>query len=127
MKDLVFYTDFDYKDLDIFTSSLKHHLKYDGINKFIDKYMEEPNISDKAKRLYLVSLLEFLCNKENIQKPEWIKKYTTEKMEKTLFSQGAIMYFEITGDIDKLKTDYNKSIIEFKEHNIIETDICDVL
>lgn len=127
MLGIEYYEDFNYNNLDAYASSLKHHIKSETPEIFMSKYDEEPNISDKAKKLYLVSIIEFICNKHNIKKPLWINKYKSEKMDKVLFSQGAMLFYKLTGNEEKLITDYNNSIIEFKEHNIIETTLDDIL
>lgn len=41
LKNIDYYTTFEYKDMDVYISSLKHHLKTDGDKKFVAKESKE--------------------------------------------------------------------------------------
>lgn len=126
MLNLDFYTEYEYNDLDTFASSLKHKLKLYKPSDFLSCYADKPDIKDNTKMLYLVSMIEYVCNIGNLKHPNWIVDYKDKKLDKILFSEGAMLFYNVTGLQSKLTEDYNKSINEFKNHNIIETSVIDV-
>lgn len=122
-----YYTDFNYSDFDLFISSLKHQLKHIGNEKFIQKYESEPPITEKHKLLYIVSMIKTICQENKLVIPEWIGKYDKVRMEKLLFPYGTILYTQITKDNSMLEEKRDKAIKEFMEHNLIETNLRDVM
>ena len=74
----------------------------------------------------MVATIEYLCNQNNLQRPEWIYKYRDGRMEKVLFSEGALLYYKTTNDFTKLKEDLKNCIPEFKHHNLVEISLNNV-
>ena len=115
------------KEFDFFKSETCHNLKRLGDlgfidyviqNKLIDKYFDD---EDYAKSLYLLSMVDYLCDKNEIPLYHEYEELRECKLDSIYISESALLELESkTITYNQLMDDINPY---FYSHNIIEGDI----
>ena len=113
-------------DEDLFRSQVCHDLKEVGDYKFIEKTIESNEIVNLFKyhlyfeSLYLLSMLDYVSRKNNIPLVKEYNDIRKFKLSEISYPKS-ILY--LNSDPDYLKKEYNDSIYEFKQHNIVEKEV----
>ncbi len=124
----------DIKNMDIFLSELRHFCKKVDKMSFM-RFIIENNIVDKlwrkeeyAKALYLVALMDDLCEKYNLAKITIYDKYRENALKEAYFPLDVRLMDEISpGYKDEYYKNYISNILnkEFLKYNIFERSIYD--
>lgn len=113
-------------DEDLFRSQVCHDLKNNGDLKFIEKTIESGEIVKLYKyclyfeSLYLLSMLDYVSNKNNIPLVEDYSYIRSQKLKDISYPKS-LLYF--SRDKKCLLKEFNNSIPEFKQHNIAEKEV----
>jgi len=119
------------EDFDLFKSNTLQQLKRFDEKVFIEQMIQSEQIEnyfsqdEYAKALYLLSLLDYLSEKNNVElidKYEYIRKTRLSK----LYVPKSIYLLLITKTI-KISEVYRHSIKVFLDHNIVEAEIDNVI
>lgn len=116
-----------------FRSEMCHKLKRQGDENFIKEILESNIIKkyyDKKwyeEALYLLSMIDYLSNDNNIPLVKDYDKYRHMKLNKTIYPRDIELISKIKKDNNIKKSANKNAIKEFKDHNIIEVNIRDVI
>lgn len=129
------YNDLSYfaydDDFDLFKSSTLQQLKAmnqnDFINhvvskKYIEYYYEE---KDYTKAFYLLSLIDYLCKENSLPLLEQYDELRGLKLKKTYVSKS--LYLLLSTKNIRITEVYKECIDSFKDHNILEGQIDNVV
>lgn len=115
------------KDFDIFKSSMTQELKDLKDKRFLVKYLTNDTIEryyqskEYLKAIYLVSLIDYLCKKNNlplVNKFSEIRKY---KIDKLYVSESLFLLLSLKKvNVSQI---YKESNPIFLKHNIVEAEI----
>lgn len=117
-------------DEDLFRSQVCHDLKNNGDLKFIEKTIESNEIIKLYKyhlyfeSLYLLSMLDYVSKKNNIPLVEDYSYIRKQKLKEISYPKS-LLYF--SSDNKYLLKEFNNSIPEFKQHNIAEKEVYNVV
>ena len=118
---------------DNFKSNICHLVKDIGELNFIREVLcsnEPQKLYNKkwyAESLYLVAMTDYLSQKNNIPLYTGYNSLRTHKLSKPLYPSSIYMLYLLTNDKAILNESFNKSIPEFKQFNIIESEIENVV
>ena len=113
-------------DEDTYRSTVCHRLVSLGDYRFIETTIESKEIIKLFKHqlyfesLYLLSLLDYVSNKNNIPLVEEYNNIRKLKLDSISYPKSIL---SISTNNDFLKKEFNCSIPEFKMHNIAEREI----
>lgn len=120
-------------DFELYKSSVCHRLKELGDIDFIAETLQHDNISKLYHRkmypesLYLLAMLDYVSRVNNIPLCTKYKELRNVKLEETLYPAGILAMAVISGQ-SKIKEDaLSQSIPEFLRHNIIESEVRNVI
>ena len=113
-------------DEDLFRSQVCHDLKNNGDQKFIEKIIDSNEIIKLNKyhlyfeSLYSLSMLDYVSRKNNIPLVKDYDYIRKQKLKEINYPKS-LLY--LSKDEKYLLKEFNNSIPEFKQHNIVESDI----
>ena len=114
-------------DFDLFKSNTLQHLKKADESSFITSVIESKEIENyffKKKyleSLYLLSLVDYLSNKNSIPLPKKYEQIKSYKCEKIYVSKSIYLLLRLKQI--KVTDIYKTAIKEFLKHNIVEAEI----
>lgn len=87
-----YYKDFDYADFTVFISASEHKAKSYGSRYFVYEFINEESLRawDLHKALYTLGFVEYLCERDNLELPEYVGKFQGVKMDKWLFHESVL-------------------------------------
>ena len=115
------------KDFDIFKSSVAQELKNTSDKEFLVKYLTSDVINhyyssnDYLKALYLVSMVDYLCKKNNLPLANKFDEIRKKKI-KTLYVPESV-YLLLSSNMTNISQIVKESNPEFLKHNIVEAEI----
>lgn len=118
----------DNTDADVFRSSICHRVKNLGDLSFIKQTILSNEIVDLFKynlyfeSLYLLSMLDYISNKNSIPLVKDYDYIRNTKLEYTYYPKSLLCF----NNKKLLKKEFDNSISEFKLHNIVESDVYNV-
>ncbi|MBP3733198.1 MAG: helix-turn-helix transcriptional regulator [Bacilli bacterium] len=113
-------------DFDLFKSDTLQRLKKSDESSFITSIIESKEIENYffvkkyLESLYLLSLVDYLSNKNSIPLPEKYEQIRNYKCEKIYISKS--IYLLLTLKQIKVTDIYKTAIKEFLKHNIVEAE-----
>lgn len=116
---------------DIFKSNVCHELKNLGDIAFLRKYLASNEIVELYRNknykeaLYLLSLIDYLSKENNIPLVKEFDEIRNKKLNKIYVSKS--LYYLIKGKVVKVSDVFKECIATFIKHNIIESDIKNVV
>ncbi len=117
------------KEFGVFKSSVAHEYKnenhVDLVKRIADSNEIETLFKTKqyAKAFYLLALLDYICDNENIKKIEKYEKFRCLSLLEPLFPQGIIILDKVFKTNSYKRKSLKEAIPQFKKYNIIESDI----
>ncbi len=118
------------KKFDLFKSNVAHELHSLEYKAFLKKYLTSNEIEEmfenkkQKEALYLVALIDFICQCHNLPIPTKYNNIRNYKLETYYVSESLYRLMETKQIL--FSTIYKESISSFKDHNIIEADIDNV-
>ena len=117
------------KEFDVFKSSVCHEYKNSNKKELVDKIASSNEIEKLfkekkyAKAFYLLALIDYICDTNKIKRIEKYEKFRCLSLLDPIFPQG-ILLLDKTFKTNKYKKKALKEAIpQFKNFNIIESDI----
>jgi plasmid maintenance system antidote protein VapI len=118
----------DRTDFETFKSNVKHLVKenpthfinYVHDNHFIIQYI---NKKYYPEALYLLAMIDYLSRINGIPTLDTYKIIRRQKLNDRLYPASVIVISQIDKDSNILETSYMNSIEEFKQFNIVESEI----
>jgi len=133
--DILSYKDMHYitydKKFDLFKSNMCHELARIKDIEFLKKYLENDSVNEYYKRkeytkaLYMLSMIEYLLEKNNISLPESFNELRTIKTKYVLVPES--IYLLLKARMKTYTEIVKETIPYFLEHNIVESDIYNVV
>ena len=129
--EILSYQDLKYitynQEFDVFKSNVCQELKYLGDESFIQKCLLSDivekfyNSKDYTKALYLVAMVDYLCQKNNYPPAVKYNAFRNIKLDKLYVSNSIylLLYFKKT----TISEIFKESNIFFLKHNIVEAEI----
>ena len=115
------------KEFDLFKSNVAHELHSIKCKEFLRKYLTNNVIEElfvnhrKKEALYLVALIDYLCQMHNLPLPTKYNDIRNYKLNTYYVSESLYRLMETKQIL--FSTLYKESIPTFREHNIIEAEI----
>ena len=132
MEDLIYKeTEMRY-DFEAFKSNIRHELKEKGYKEFIVSVLKEDRItyynnkSWYAEALYLLAMLDYLCRINSIPLCTKYNKLRKAKLSEIIYPASVISQAEVMQDNSIISESVSKSIPEFINFNIVESEVFDV-
>ncbi len=120
-------------DFELYKSSVCHRLKESGDMAFIAETLQQDNISKLYRRkmypesLYLLAMLDYVSRENNIPLCTKYDALRNVKLEETLYPAGVLVMNTVIGN-NKIKEDaLSQAIPEFIRHNIVESEVRNVI
>lgn len=119
------------KQFDLFRSNIAHELHSVQYKTFLNKYLTSNEIEKmfnnkkQKEALYLVSLIDYLCEVHNLPIPSKFDDIRNYKLDTYCVPESLYRLME-TKQIT-FSSIYKEAIPSFKEHNIIEAEIENVI
>lgn len=120
-------------DFELFKSNVCHMLKEKGDIAFIDYVVDSDDIRNYydlewyPEALYLLSMIDYLCRINNIPLCSKYDYLRNSRLNKTLFPLSVVALYSTLKDDTVLRTALHDSIPEFLSHNIVESEIRNVI
>ena len=114
-------------DFDLFKSNTLQRLKRMNEKDFINNVVTSQDIenydknNEKEKALYLLSLLDYLCDKNHLSRYEQYNDLRNERLDKLYVPKS--IYLLIQKRIIKINDVIKECIPTFLEHNIVDSEI----
>ena len=118
------------EEFDLFKSNLCHELKERGEKEFLKKYLSNNDVikyfeqNRYPESLYLLSMIDYLCQKFNLPLPLNYQHIRIMKLKKIYVSKS--IYLLLQNKQVKVSDLYKESIPVFLKHNIVEADLYDI-
>lgn len=115
---------------DLFKSNVCHELKELGDKEFLKKHLSNNTVINLYKEdktleaLYLIAMLDFICNQYHLPIVEQYEEIRIFKMTKLIVPKS--VYLLLKSKSIKITNLFNECIDEFLSHNIMEANIYDV-
>ena len=115
------------EELDLFKNNLSHEISSIGDIKFLDKYLRNNHVEmlynkgNSLESLYLLSLIDYLCEQHNLPIPKNYQYIRANKLDRIYVPKSIYLLLscrQIT--VSKI---FQESIPSFLTHNIVEADI----
>ena len=121
------------ENFELFKSSICHELKEKGDINFIIDVLESDDIGKYFRMkwyresLYLLGMLDYVSRVNDIPVSSYYNDIRKCRLKETIYPSGIIALYTATGDDNiKLKA-IEDSIPEFRQFNIIESDVRNVI
>lgn len=120
-------------DFDLFKSNVCHELKRDGDIKYIMETLKSKRIITYYQRkwypesLYLLSLIDYLSKQHDLPLCREYDELRKQALAKPVYPASVIAECAASKNDDAKEKAKEKAIPEFLEHNIIESDIRNVI
>lgn len=123
-----YYKDFDYADFTVFISASEHKAKSYGSRYFVYEFINEESLRawDLHKTLYTLGFVEYLCERDNLELPEYVGKFQGVKMDKWLFHEGTFLAIK-NGLYREGITAFNKKLGYFSKYNLAFNTVNEVI
>ncbi len=112
-----------------YKSNVCHLVKDMGEFHFIKELLINDDITvlfEKAKyaeALYLLGMLDYLCNKNNLMQSTKYENLRSCKLEEVIYPSDVFMKYLIYKNESILEDSFKDAIPEFKRYNIVEKDV----
>lgn len=122
-----------FDNLEDFKSEASHNLKRLGDLEFIRQLVLSTDIEDifyagyQAHALYLLAMLDYVSRVNDIPLFTKYNEFRKLKLQEKLYPANILLIHEITKNPSILEEAWRDSIPEFKEKNIAEVDIRNVV
>ena len=119
------------KNFDLFKSNIAHELRSLEYKEFLKKYLTNDEVEilftnkKQKEALYLVALIDYLCQSHNLPIPTKYNSIRNYKLDSFCVSESLYRLMETKQIL--FSTIYKESIPSFREHNIIEAEIENVI
>ena len=119
------------RDFDLFKSNIAHELHSIKYQKFLRKYLTNDEIIDlfenkrKKEALYLVALIDYLCQIHSLPIPTKFSDIRNFKLDCYCVPESLYRLMETKQIL--FSTIFKQSIPSFRDHNIIEAEIENVI
>lgn len=123
-----YYKDFDYGDFTVFISASEHKAKSYGSRYFVYEFINEESLRawDLHKALYILGFVEYLCERDNLPFPNYIKIFEGVRLEKWLFHEG--VYDSIKGGLYSRGIDaFNNKLKYFSKYGLAFDKVDEVI
>lgn len=116
-----------------YKSNVCHHVKAMGDMDFIIETLEKDEVRTLYNRqwyreaMYLLGMLDYLSNENDLPICENYNDIRSQKLERTQYPTGVILSWVATGDDSVKKEALEKAIPEFLRFNIVESEVRNVL
>jgi transcriptional regulator with XRE-family HTH domain len=124
---------YDRPDFELFKSAVCHQLKEKGDNKFIIDLLKENRIDDYYDKkwypecFYLLAMLDYLCRENEVPICRDYSELRKQKLS-TLVYPSSVITLSSASKNDKAKREaLKRAIPEFLRHNIVESEIRNVI
>ncbi len=120
-------------DFDLFKSNVCHKLKFLGDIDFIISILENNEINEYYHKkwypecLYLLAMVDYLSRINNIPLCNDFDHIRQQKLDEPLYPKGIIIKAKLSNNESIMIKAFNESILEFKNFNIVESDIRNVI
>ncbi|MCD7840466.1 MAG: hypothetical protein LUG46_07590, partial [Erysipelotrichaceae bacterium] len=120
-------------DFELFKSNVCHKLKCLGDINFIISILENNEINEYYQKkwypecLYLLAMVDYLSRIHDIPLCNEFDHIRQQKLDKPLYPKGIIIKAKLYDDDSIMVKAFNESILEFRNFNIVESDIRNVI
>lgn len=120
-------------DFELFKSNICHRLKEMGDEDFIIDLLESDSITDYYQRewykeaFYLLAMLDYVSRENDLPLCSKYDDYRSEKLSETVFPRSILMLSTVSNSDAAKKTAVRRSIPEFIRHNIVESEVRNVV
>ena len=118
---------------ELFKSNVCHHLKAKGDIEFVIEVLESNDIRDYQRRrwypecFYLLAMLDYICKENNIPICVDYNDLRKGKLSQVIYPSSVIAEAVATEDESVKEKALEEAIPEFKQYNIIESDVRNVV
>ena len=134
MEELIkpYYED-ERSDFELFKSNTCHRLKELGDVDFIVDMLESDIIASYYQKkwykeaFYLLAMLDYVSRENDVPLCDRYDDYRLEKLSETIFPRSVLMISAVSNSDAAKKTAVKDSIPEFIRHNIVESEVRNVI
>ena len=116
-------------DFELFKSNVCHKVKLIGEIEFINEMKTSTEIHEYKEKqwyvemLYLLAMTDYLCRKNNIKRIKIYEELRSYRMPEIVYPKGLLMLAKFSNNENILLDAFDKGITEFKNFNIIESEV----
>jgi len=120
-------------DPELFRSNVQHRLKSLGSRSFIKQTLIEDTIAIYHEKnwmfeaLYILASLDYLCRLEGLPKASKYTPLRSLHLDEIYYPSSLILMSKMSQDGSILLSHFSQSIPEFKQFNIVESDLVSVV